>query len=316
MAISTHLQEFHGLPVFDFPDATSTAELPAADRTAWRIAIEAWDSKETWAEAFARFLVAVETTAVRALIVGTWGEGDEDSEPVVAALIAARESFPALRAIFLGDITYEENEISWIHQCDVTPLLENYPELVEFGVRGGENLSFPPITHARLESLTVETGGLGVDVVRGIGASEFPALTKLDLWLGTSWYGATATVPDLEPFLSGSRLPKLTSLGLRNSEIQDQIAVAVAAAPVVAQLHTLDLSMGTLGDEGAEALLTGQPLTHLRALDLHHHFIGPAMVARLTAALEPAGVVVDLTGAETEEDEEDSRFRRYTAVAE
>ncbi|MEU0546135.1 STM4015 family protein [Nocardia sp. NPDC005978] len=316
MAVSTHLQEFHGLPVFDFPDATTAVELPAADRTAWRIAIEAWDSKETWSEAFARFLAAVETTAVRALIVGVWGEGDEGSDTVVAELIAARESFPALRAIFLGDIIYEENEISWIHQCDVTPLLENYPRLEEFGVRGGEDLSFPPVTHQRLKSLTVETGGLGADVVRGIGASDFPDLETLDLWLGTSWYGATATVADLEPFLSGARLPKLTSLGLCNSEIQDQIAVAVAAAPVVAQLHTLDLSMGTLGDEGAEALLTGQPLTHLRKLDLHHHFIGPAMLARLTAALEPAGVVVDLTDAETEEDEEDSRFRRYTAVAE
>ena len=29
MTISEHLQELHGLPVFDFPDAGSKAELPS-----------------------------------------------------------------------------------------------------------------------------------------------------------------------------------------------------------------------------------------------------------------------------------------------
>ena len=41
----------------------------------------------------------------------------------------------------------------------------------------------------------------------------------------------------------------------------------------MARLKTLDLSMGVLSDVGAEALLAGQPLTHLRRLDLHHHFL-------------------------------------------
>lgn len=315
MAISNHLQEFHGFPVFEFPDAAAALELVEADAVAWRLTIEPYDSKETWEELFARFLAAVDTTRVRALVIGCWGESDEDSSPIVTALVEAKAKFPALRAIFLGDITYEENEISWINQSDVTPLLEHFPKLEEFGVRGGENLSFPATSHQALRSLTIETGGLGSEVVRGVGASDLPALESLDLWLGTSWYGANATVADLEPFLSGSRLPKLTSLGLRNSEIQDEIAVAVAGAPVVARLHTLNLSMGTLGDEGVEALLSGQPLTHLKKLDLHHHFIGPTMRERI-AALESAGVVVDLTEAETEEDDADSRFRRYTAVAE
>ena len=111
---------------------------------------------------------------------------------------------------------------------------------------------------------------------------------------------------DLAPILAGSRFPRLRHLALRNSDIQDEIAAALAR-PVVAGLATLDLSMGTLGDEGAEALLGGQPLTHLRKLDLHHNFLSEAMRERILATLGPAGVKVDLSETEGRED----RGRRH-----
>ncbi|MGW4249747.1 STM4015 family protein [Nocardia sp. NPDC004722] len=322
MTISEHLQQFHGLPVFGYPEADAPAEArenwPAPAAAAWAIAIEPYgDSEETWPQAFARFRAEVDTTRVVALIVGLWGEAyDHPSTMVIEELIAVKDQFPALRALFVGDITYEEAEISWIQQSDVTPLLANFPELEELRVRGGEHLAFPPTEHAKLRTLTVETGGLDAAVVRGIAASTLPALEHLEIWLGVSNYGGTATVADLAPLLSGERFPNLTYLGLRNSEIQDEIAAAVAAAPVVARLSTLDLSLGTLGDEGAAALLNGQPLTHLRTLDLHHHFISESMQERLRKALEPDGVSVDLTESETEDAADDPRDRRYTAVAE
>jgi hypothetical protein len=74
-------------------------------------------------------------------------------------------------------------------------------------------------------------------------------------------------------------MPRLRHLALCNSVIGDEIAAAAAAAPVVARLEVLGLSMGTLGDAGAEALLGGQPLTHLTKLDLQpplHQRAGPA----------------------------------------
>ncbi|MER7664494.1 STM4015 family protein [Streptomyces sp. NPDC096193] len=313
MTISEHLQELHGLPVFDFPDAGSKVELPSVPSVAWRIAVDSYDSEEEWEEAFARFLGAVDTTQVRALVVGPWSEAfDSGPEPIVSALVEARERLPRLRALFVGDITYEECEISWINQGLVTPLLDAYPELLEFGVRGGQGLAFPAVRHDKLRSLTIEAGGLDAGVVRGVAASDLPALEHLDLWLGTSWYGANADVSDLEPILAGTRLPSLKHLALRNSEIQDEVAVAVAGAPVVARLETLDLSMGTLGDDGAEALLNGQPLSHLKKLDLHHHFISKPMADRLAGALGADGVEVDLSEDESAEGRED----RYTAVAE
>jgi hypothetical protein len=236
---------------------------------------------------------------------------------VVEALLAARDGFPALRALFLGDMVMEECEISWINQTDVTPLLSGFPALEEFGVRGGTGLGFTALQHTALRRLVVETGGLPAAVVRGIGASDLPALEHLDLWLGTSDYGGDSEAADLEPILSGARLPRLRHLGLRNSEMQDAVAAAVAAAPVVDRLEVLDLSMGVLTDEGAAALLGGRSLTHLKKLDLHHHYLSEPVEDRVRQTLEPEGVEVDLDRADAEENaEDDGTVWRYVAVGE
>ncbi|MFD5746588.1 STM4015 family protein [Streptomyces sp. NPDC127033] len=326
MTVNHYLRELYGLPVFDFPGADGTErraagahgaeELPDPASVAWRVSVGSYEAEESWEEAFARFTTTVDTTGVRALVVGSWSDAFESgSEPIVAALVAARDRLPGLRALFVGDMTSQDCEISWINQSRISPLLEAFPGLEEFGARGGTGLEFSAVRHERLRSLTVETGGLDADVVRGIGASDLPALERLDLWLGSDGYGANADVSDLAPVLAGSRLPRLRHLALRNSVIQDEIAVALAGAPVVAGLESLDLSMGTFGDEGAEALLGGQPLTHLKKLDVHHHFLSEAMQARLAATLGAAGVEVDLSGAEVPDSWGDQEHR-YVAVAE
>ncbi|WP_329113645.1 STM4015 family protein [Streptomyces sp. NBC_01353] len=319
MTISGYLQEFHGLPVFHFPDRDTVVELPDAASVAWRVSGPTYcePDDEQWEEFFARFLADVDTERVRALIVGGWDEAYETSSAaIVAALVAAKDRLPGLEALFLGDMGFEDCEISWIQQSDVTPLLAAYPALREFGVRGGSELVFPAIRHSGLRTLVVESGGLGAEVVRGIAGSDLPALEKLDLWLGTDEYGGDSTVTDLEPLLAGTHLPALRHLGLRNSVIQDEIAAAVAGAPVVARLDRLDLSMGTLTDEGAEALLVGQPLTHLTHLDLFHHYLSEKMSERIVDALTPHGVTVDVDDAQDPEDDGDGEIYRYVAVAE
>ncbi|MER5468303.1 STM4015 family protein [Streptomyces sp. NPDC002685] len=322
MTINKHLEEFHGLPAFTFPDADDKSpratELPAPETVAWRIGVDAYESQEQWQDAFARFLDAVDTQRVRALIVGAWSDVyDNGPDAVIEALVAARDRLPALRGLFLADIVMEECEVSWIVQGDVSPLLEAFPALEEFGVRGGSQLVFPAVRHERLRSLTVETGGMPVGAVRGIAGSDLPALVALDLWLGTSEYGGDADVADLDPFFAGTRLPSLIRLGLRNSEIQDDICRALASAPVVARLEDLDVSMGVLTDDGATALLSGQPLTHLKKLDLHHNYLSAALRTRLLETLEPAGVLVDVDQDDAESDEEeDGTVWRFVAVGE
>lgn len=318
MTIGNHLSELGGLPAFDFPGPKDTRALPEPGAVAWRIAVETYGAEEEWEQAFARFAESVDTRQVRALIVGGWSEAYETPNTgIVAALAGAAGEFPALRSLFVGDITFEECEISWIQQSDVGPLLRAYPALEEFGVRGGEGLVFPPVEHATLRVLRVETGGMPREVVRGVAMSELPALTELDLWLGTPEYGGDAEAGDLEPFLSGERLPSLRRLALRNSEIQNEVAAALATAAVVERLEVLDLSMGILGDEGVEALLAGGPLTHLTKLDLHHHYVSEPLRERLCAALAPHGVEVDLGDVQSPDvDVDDENEYRYIAVAE
>jgi hypothetical protein len=293
-----HLTEFHGLPVFNLP-FDPAAELPQPGAVAWRLAFD-WDNgSEELEQIWARFVDRVDTTGVRALIIGPWSEdmyeGDLGAE--VQRVIDAKDAFPALRAFFLADVESEENEISWIDQVDLTPFLTAFPALEELGARGAHR-EFTPIRHTALRSLRLESGGLSAAVVRGVSESELPSLESLELWLGSDSYGGDSTVDDLATLLSGTRFPALRHLGLQDSELQDAIAEAVAHAPVVPTLESLSLSMGILTDAGAEALLTGQPLTHLKRLDLHHHFLSDEMVKRLCEALEPAGVELDVSEQE------------------
>ncbi|MGI5217733.1 STM4015 family protein [Nocardia sp. CA-290969] len=317
--IIEYLEEFGGLPAVDFlePGSETSAALPAADAAAWRIAENGWDGERTWEETFTRFLATVDASSVTTIIVGCWPEAyDSSADKVIDALIAARERLPRLRAVFLGDIIGEECEISWITQGRITPLLQAYPELTELGIRGGTGLVFDAVRHEHLRKLTVEAGGLPAAAVRGITGSELPALTNLELWLGTPDYGGDAEPADLAPLFGGEQFPNLRHLALRNSEIQDRICAAVAAAPVVARLETVDLSLGVLTDDGAAALLSGQPLTHLRSLDLHHNYLGAEMRTRLREVLEPAGVRLDLDPGDAEEDVDDGEVWRYVSVGE
>ncbi len=87
---------------------------------------------------------------------------------------------------------------------------------------------------------------------------------------------------------------------------------------MVARLDVLDVSMGVLTDDGAAALLSGQPLSHLSFLDLHHNYLSEAMRTRLTETLEPADVQLNLDSddADFDEDEEAGTVWRFVAVGE
>ncbi|NJP66781.1 STM4015 family protein [Streptomyces spiramenti] len=318
MSINQHLDVFHDLPVRRFgPPSADHSEFTDHGSVAWNIHVDPYgDEEEEFTEAFARFERTVDLSQVSALIIGSWGEVyDNDSSEAVACVLAVKDRLTSLRALFVGDLVLEEAEISWIEQSDLTPLLEAFPDLEVFGARGGTRLVLRPVEHAALRSLLVETGGLPREVTQAVSDSSLPALERLELWIGQENYGCTTTTEHLAGLLSGARLPALHHLGLRNADDQDAVAAAVAAAPVVRQLKTLDLSMGALTDAGADALLAGQSLAHLSSLDLSYHYLSDAAVARVQAAMDEAGVAVDLSDQQEPyvyKDEE----HRYSAVGE
>ncbi|NJP66782.1 STM4015 family protein [Streptomyces spiramenti] len=271
--------------------ATAVADHGAV---AWHLSCDRGGREIPFADVFRSFCEHVRTEEVREVRIGTWDEiGSTGSEEVVALLCGAAERFPALRALYLGDIPWEQSEISWIVQSDVTPLLTSFPRLRRLVVRGS-GVGLRPVLHEELRLLRIETGGLPGATARAVGACDLPSLRELELWMGEEEYGADSDVEDLAGILSGERLPELRHLGLQNSEYQDAIAAAVATAPVVPRLRTLDLSMGALGDAGATALLAGQSLAHLDSLDLSHHFMSDEVVGRVRRRMRSLEVEVDL----------------------
>ena len=308
MTIEEHATHFAGQPIADWePDGSTSPQAGGV----YRIAVS-WEEQESgtqWTDKFAQFLDQPGTEGVRGIVVGPWGESGDSSEEVVQALVSARDKLRGLRAFFLGDIVREESEISWIIQSDVAPLLDAYPELEELRVRGAESLSLGSPRHERLRIMAIETGGLSGAIVRDLGRAELPALEHLELWLVTDNYGGTTTVADLDPILAGERFPRLRYLGLRDSEITDRLAVAVATSPVLEKLKVLDLSLGTLGDDGALALASSPAIRNLEKLDIHYHFCSEEMVDRLNGL----GIEVD---ASDPQDEEEHGGDRFIAVSE
>ncbi|MFD0684882.1 STM4015 family protein [Actinomadura fibrosa] len=300
MTLSAPLEEFAGLRAVtvDGPPEPGDGPLPEPGEVAWAIRQRERDGRwiGTFAEAFDWFLGNVDTAQVTHLVVGYW---DHDLD-LHTLLIEVAGRFPRLRALFLGDILDWELHISWIQHGDITPLLAAYPDLEHLEIRGASDLAFEPLRSERLKVLRIESGGLPAEVARAVAASDLPALEHLDLWFGSEWYDGTTSYDDVAPLLTGERLPALRHLGLENGPFQDELAEGLASAPVVARLESLSLAMGMLTDRGAEALLTGQPLTHLRRLDLHHHFLSGEMQERLRAALP--GVEVDLDDGRGEPD--------------
>ncbi|MFD7291247.1 STM4015 family protein [Streptomyces sp. NPDC059863] len=316
-----HVEHFHGLPVLTVPPYTRATDLPDAASVAWCLRTGQYTSDEDYEDYWDRFTSTVELEKIRALVLGHGAHYMPDQ-----LLIDLSSRLVGLEALFLGDLEDEEEMISSIGQSDLAPLLEAFPGLRELAVRGGEGLDFPVTGHAGLRVLRVESGGMPPEAAAHIAAADLPSLERLELWLGDDEYGGGTTVEQLAPLLAGERKPALRHLGLQNSPIQDELAAATASAPVVPRLTSLSLSMGTLSDEGGAALLHGQPLTHLKELDLSHHFLSHDMMLRIWTALEPAGVRVNLYGrneAEADEwgewagaDEEFGNGGRYIAVAE
>jgi uncharacterized protein (TIGR02996 family) len=183
-------------------------------------------------------------------------QGDDDGFDKGIDAVSKSGPLPSVRELFVGDFEFgDETEISWTDAGSVEPALLVMPNLRSLHVRGGGIDLGKVLEHDKLESLLVETGGLPGDAVKAIGKCKLPSLTKMEVWFGQSNYGAGGNIKQLAPLFTGEGVPKLRHLGLMNAEFQDDIAIALAKSPLLAQLETVDLSMGTLKDVGAQAIL-------------------------------------------------------------
>lgn len=185
----------------------------------------------------------------------------------------AEKAPPTTRKITFGD---NIDQISWHHTGNIGPIWARVPNLQTLEIETGE-LEVGEMVAPALERAIFITGGLTPSCARGIATAQMPNIQHLEIYYGDPNYGGDATIEDVQPLLERADLTKLRYLGLKNSMFANDIARLVGNAKVIRTLETLDLSLGTMTDEGAKSLAeTASSFAHLQTLDLRRNFLTPA----------------------------------------
>ena len=250
---------------------------------------------------------------LKKIIIGCWGWAAEDGcQPVLDGIVENREQFSGIEELFVGDMDFEECEVSWIIQGNYSRLWEAMPGLRELTIKGSTDLTLGNIRHDNLESLTIICGGLPESVIKEIEKAKLPNLKKLLLYIGSDNYGFDGNEDTIKSLLDHMDFPNLEYLGIADSEIQDQLAEVVLKNKIMGQLHTLDLSCGTLTDKGGALILETVPqYPNLEKLDVHYHFMTKDMVKKLQAL----PVEVDASDS-NQPDEYDGEIYLYAMLTE
>lgn len=248
---------------------------------------------------------------LRELTLGLLNFAGGGLEDVALELISAGP-LVHLERLFIGDFTFEQQEISWVEIGDISPLYPFTPKLQSLRLRGAA-IGLGVLRHPTLAQLEIETGGLPRNSVVSLASASLPRLKYLEAWFGQPDYGGTADIAALRPIFSNRSLTQLRHLGLQNSEMQDQIAAELAGSPLLAQLESVDLSMGTMHEPGATAILdNATAFGHLHAINLAENYIPDSYCERLVAAF---GHAVDCS-SQRMPDDLDGDPRYYASVGE
>lgn len=217
------------------------------------------------------------------LAVGDWGNSWEDScQPILDGIVGHADQFSHIEKLFIGDMDYEQCEVSWIIQGNYSKLWAALPNLKRLVIKGSMDLELGEACHEGLEELTIICGGIGKGVLASVQNAKLPNLKKLLLYLGVEDYGFDGNADTVRELLAKADFPKLQYLGITDSEIQDEVAKAVLESKFIGQIETLDLSMGTLTDQGGALLLEELPKwPNVKALDVHYHYLTDEMAEKL-----------------------------------
>lgn len=308
MAIYENIETFWNLPVEAYNPEKGIQNESAAIRLG--VDYEAADSGAKLITLLKQLTADPKAGAIKALVLGEWEESYETgASEFIDFLVEQASTFHSLKAVFIGEMTVSENEISWIVQGDYQAFWDAYPQLEMLTIRGGNELRLgKTISHHNLKQLVIESGGLGSDVLRQIANASLPALEHLELWLGDENYGWDGTSEDIHSLLSATRFPKLKHLALKNSEIQDEVAQLLVQSEILPQLESIDMSMGVMSDTGAQALLLYKDRLIGKSFDLSQNYLSDEMVNQLKAA----GLNVKADDQDESDDEDD----RYVSVSE
>lgn len=230
----------------------------------------------------ADILADPEFSGLEEIIIGCWGEAwdeNDGAQAIIDGIVENKDKFSHIKSLFIGDMDFEECEVSWIIQGDYSKLWDAMPQLEKLVIKGSTGLSLGKISHRNLKHLEIICGGLPADIIKEIEESNLPSLETLLLYIGIEDYGFDGDASTIKDLLAHSSFPNLTYLGITDSEIQDELTEVVLNSKYMNQITTLDLSMGSLTDKGGQLILDKLPLyPNIKALNLEYHFLSDEMM--------------------------------------
>jgi uncharacterized protein (TIGR02996 family) len=227
---------------------------------------------------------------------------DNDLQSLIDVL--AKKAPPTTRKLTFGD---NVDQISWHHTGNLAKVWKQVPNLKVLEIETGE-FEVGKMACPNLERAIFITGGLTSSCAKNIATAAMPKIKHLEIYFGTDEYGCDCDIKSIKALLDRSDLTKLEYLGLKNCEFADDIARAIGNSKIVKGLKTLDLSMGLMSDEGAQALADAKAsLSHLQVLDLHRNYLTKEGI-KLVKGICPK-VIVD------GQEEADGDYR-YVAITE
>jgi uncharacterized protein (TIGR02996 family) len=201
---------------------------------------------------------------------------NDDGEPTWDSAVEAMIEYgvpSTLRELVFDRGSYWD--ISWTYLNTLEPVYQRVPDLEVLDIRLG-HMDLGAIDLPNLREFSVYTGGFTSENMQSVLAAKWPKLERLVLRFGGNEdYGATCTLDDVLPLLDGKTIPNVKHLALANSEFADALIPHLAKSPLLRQLTSLDLSLGTMSNSGAEAIVAhADAFAHLEELDLHRNYLG------------------------------------------
>jgi len=219
---------------------------------------------------------------------------------------AARHAWAqGLRTLAIGEIRVDPDPGYYESDYDAgklgRPITKAFPNLTSLEIHAGftpsdEASSLAGLELPRLTQLAIVAGWFGDGRYDQLTTMVVPALERLELWIGGSPAQRTADPTRVRGLFEAGRFAKLRHLALRNSRHADAFAAAIPSWPIAERLVTLDLSKGTLSDDGARSLLVNpRKLPALKHLVVDECYVSHDLVRALQARFE----TVSATGQRT-----------------
>ena len=247
---------------------------------------------------------------------------DNSEQSVVLAEAGKHAWAKDLLRLRIGDVGDADVDMDHHSVGDVGKVItKNFPNLESLFMRSGEDygsnsaFGIAGLDLPKLKELTIQTCALSRKRMKSLTAAKLPALDKLELWFGSRERGANATLADVMPVWDGKLFPRLRHLGLCNSELVLDVIRLLPEGKLAKQLVSLDLSKGTLGDDGVPELVeSAKKFPALETLCVDDSWISPAGVRALKKGFP--GVAISAKDQQALVDPEDYGTDRYVRVSE